>query len=172
MRDPESFDAFYASSVRRITGQLYAMTGSRPEAEDCVQEAYARAWQRWRRVGGYSDPEAWVRTVAYRIAVDGWRRALRRSAAYRRHGAAGDEPEIGPEHVAMIGALRQLPAAQRQAIVLYHLIGLTVDQVAHETGVPVGTAKARLARGRRALAPLLSDAPPTDDRGEGVTSHA
>jgi len=43
MRDPGTFDAFYSGSVRRVTGQLYAMTGSRTEAEDCVQEAYARA---------------------------------------------------------------------------------------------------------------------------------
>ena len=96
MRDADSFDAFYASSVRRITGQVYAMIGSRIEAEDCVQEAYARAWQRWRKVSGYDDPEAWVRVVAYRIGVDSWRRTLARSAAYRRHGPARDEPEIGP----------------------------------------------------------------------------
>ncbi len=62
MRDPATFDAFYSGSVRRVTGQLYAMTGSRAEAEDCVQEAYARAWQRWDKVSGYCDPEAWVRT--------------------------------------------------------------------------------------------------------------
>ena len=66
MRDPATFDAFYSGSVQRLTGQLYAMTGSRAEAEDCVQEAYARAWQRWDKVSGYCDPEAWVRTVAYR----------------------------------------------------------------------------------------------------------
>ena len=172
MRDADSFDAFYARSVRRITGQVYAMIGNRIEAEDCVQEAYARAWQRWRKVSGYHDPEAWVRVVAYRIGVDSWRRTLSRSAAHRRHGPADDEPEIGPEHVAIVGALRQLPASQRQAIVLFHLVGLTVDQVARETGVPVGTTKARLARGRRALAVLLSDPPFAGDQGEGVTSNA
>jgi len=47
------------------------MTGSRAEAEDCVQEAYARAWQRWDKVSGYGDPEAWVRTVAVRDLRDG-----------------------------------------------------------------------------------------------------
>ncbi|HEV2452024.1 MAG TPA: sigma factor [Streptosporangiaceae bacterium] len=70
MRNAEGFDAFYAASVRRVTGQLYLMTGSQTEADDSVQEAYARAWQRWGRVSGYDDPEAWVRTVAYRVSVD------------------------------------------------------------------------------------------------------
>jgi RNA polymerase sigma-70 factor, ECF subfamily len=172
MRDADEFDAFYTSTVRRVTGHLYAMTGSRAEAEDCVQEAYARAWQRWQRVRGYADPEAWVRTVAYRIGVDSWRKALRRAAAYRRHGEPAAVPEAGPDHVDLVGALRQLPAAQRQAIVLHHLAGLSVDQVAHEAGVPAGTVKARLARGRRALAPLLSDPPAAGSAGQGVTSNA
>lgn len=173
MGDAESFDAFYAATVRRVTGVLYVMTGSRPEAEDCVQEAYARAWQRWRRVSGYADPEGWVRTVAYRISVDTWRRASSRSAAHRRHGAADDLPAPGPDRVAVIDALRRIPASQRQAIVLYHLLGMRVEQVARETGVPPGTVKARLARGRQALAPLLSDRHPgPEDHGQGVSSHA
>ncbi len=173
MRDAESFDVFYAASVRRVTGQVYLMTGSRSEADDCVQEAYARAWQRWGRVSGYHDPEAWVRTVAYRISVDTWRHSLRRRAAYRRYGMTENLPGVGPDRVAIIDALRRIPAAQRQAIVLYHLVGLPVEQVARETGVPAGTVKARLARGRQALAALLSDHPPASgDHGPGVSSHA
>lgn len=160
MRDAEGFDAFYAASVRRVTGQLYLMTGSRAEAEDCVQEAFARAWQRWRSVSAYHDPEAWVRTVAYRISVDTWRRGISRSKAHRRHGPGADVPEIGPDRVALVTALRQIPAAQRRAIVLHHLADLTVEQVAQETGVPAGTVKARLARGRQALAAVLADSPP------------
>ena len=81
MRDPDSFDAFYAGSVRRVTSQLYALIGDRAEAEDAVQEAFARAWQRWGKISGYADPEGWVRTVSYRISVSSWRkRALMASA--------------------------------------------------------------------------------------------
>lgn len=170
MRDAEGFDAFYAATVRRVTGVLYAMTGSWPEAEDCAQEAYARAWQRWRRVSSYDDPEAWVRTVAYRISVDTWRRAIRRSAAHRRQAAADNLPAPGPDRVAVIDALRRIPAPQRRAIVLYHLLGMPVEQVARETRVPYGTVKARLARGRQALAPLLSD--PGSEDCQGVTRDA
>jgi RNA polymerase sigma-70 factor, ECF subfamily len=173
MRDAESFDAFYAASVRRVTGQVYLMTGSRSEADDWVQEAYARAWQRWGRVSGYHDPEAWVRTVAYRIGVDTWRRSLRRRDAHRRYGMTENLAGVSPDRVAIVDALRRITPAQRQAIVLYHLAGLSVEQVARETGVPAGTVKARLARGRQALAPLLSDHPPASgDHGPGVANHA
>jgi len=57
--------------------------------------------------------------------------------------------------VALVAALRQLPEPQRQAIVLHHLLDLPIAQIAAETGVAVGTLKARLARGRAALAAIL-----------------
>jgi RNA polymerase sigma-70 factor (ECF subfamily) len=157
MRDPGSFDEFYSGSVRRVTGLLYAMTGSRAEAEDCVQEAYARAWQRWDKVSEYGDPEAWVRTVAYRVSISTWRKTSNMRAAHRRHGAPDDPHGMSPDYVAIIAALRKIPAHQRQAIVLYHLVGLSVEEIARETQAPPGTVKARLSRGRQALVPHLTE---------------
>jgi RNA polymerase sigma-70 factor (ECF subfamily) len=157
MRDAGSFDAFYSGTVRRLTGQLHAMTGSRAEAEDCVQEAYARAWQRWEKVSGYGDPEAWVRTVAYRVSISTWRKSANMRAAHRRHGAPDDASGLSPDYVAIVAALRQVNAAQRQAIVLHHLVGLSIDEIAAETGAAPGTVKARLSRGRQAMAPLLDE---------------
>jgi RNA polymerase sigma-70 factor, ECF subfamily len=157
MRDPGSFDAFYTGSVRRLVGQLHAMTGSKAEAEDCVQEAYARAWQRWDKVSGYGDPEAWVRTVAYRVSVSAWRKSANMRAAHRKHGVPDDSRGLSPDYVAIVAALRKVSAAQRQAIVLHHLVGLSVQEIAQETGAATGTVKARLSRGRQALAPLLDE---------------
>ncbi|WP_458270772.1 SigE family RNA polymerase sigma factor [Streptacidiphilus sp. PAMC 29251] len=155
----ESFDGFYAATYRRTVGQVFAMTGSLAEAEDCVQEAYARAWQRWQRVCGYADPQAWVRTVAYRISVSSWRKAVNRLTAHRRSRPDPELPGLGPDHLALVAALRQISPEQRQAIVLHHLVGLSVEEVAEQTGAPAGTVKARLARGRKALAPHLSEEP-------------
>jgi RNA polymerase sigma-70 factor, ECF subfamily len=166
MRDPSSFDAFYSASVRRLIGQMHAMTGSRADAEDCVQEAYARAWQRWDKVSGYGDPEAWVRTVAYRISVSAWRKAASMRVAHRKHGAPDDSGGMSPDYVAIVTALRRVPPSQRQAIVLHHLVGKSVDEIARETGAASGTVKARLSRGRRALAPLLDEG--TGPREVGV----
>ena len=160
MPESEEFDEFYAGSVRRVSGYVYALTGDRAETEDLVQEAYARAWQQWARVREHGDPEAWVRTVAYRVRVSRWRRLTAGMRAHRRHGAAPDVPELSVDYVAIISALHRLPAAQRRAVVLHHLVGLSVEEIAAETDVPTGTVKSRLARGRAVLAQLLDPTEP------------
>ena len=157
MRDTEGFDAFYTGSSRRVLHQMYAMTGNLADAQELVQEAYARAWQRWSSVSTYDDPEAWVRTVAWRLAASRWRKAKNGVAALLRHGPAPDTPEPSIDNVALVAALRQITEAQRRTVVLHHLVGLSVAEVAHEMNVPEGTVKARLSRGRAALAQLLSD---------------
>ena len=168
MRDAESFDAFYAGTNRRLLHQMYAMTGNLADAQELVQEAYARAWQRWSTVSTYDDPQAWVRTVAWRLAASKWRRAKTSMAAMVRHGAPEDTPEPSIDNVALVAALKQIPEAQRRAIVLHHLSGLSVAEVAHETHSPEGTVKARLARGRAALAQLLSDSTLASPEGSHV----
>ena len=155
----DDFDAFYAASAPSIVRQVHAFTGDLAEAQDCVQEAYARAWQRWAKVREYDVPAAWVRQVACRLAVSRFRRVQVGRGLLPRTQVV---PELDPSRVALVAALRQLPEAQRLAIVLHHVADLSVEDVARETGVPVGTVKARLSRGRAALALLLSDSDPSE----------
>jgi RNA polymerase sigma-70 factor (ECF subfamily) len=54
-------------------------------------------------------------------------------------------------------ALRRISDEQRRAIVLHYLVGLSVEEICDETSAPSGTVKARLARGRKALAPYVSE---------------
>lgn len=156
--DEHEFDEFYAASAQRITSQVYAMIGDRDEAQECVQEAFARAWSHRRTFHEVRHPEAWVRTTAYRLAVSRWRRAARgRRAPDRALQGAGLQAGPDETYVAVVEALKKLPAVQRQAVVLHHLADLSVRDVADELGVPEGTVKTRLARGRAALASLLAD---------------
>ncbi|MET3963538.1 RNA polymerase sigma-70 factor (ECF subfamily) [Marmoricola sp. OAE513] len=161
--DEAEFDEFYSSSFTRITGQLYAMIGDRDEAQDCVQEAFVRAWSHRRKLSRADHPEAWVRTTAYRLAVSRWRR--RKLAARPQDRALEPAPRtaaVDEARVALMTALTQLPQSQRQALVLHHLCDLPVQAVARETGVPEGTVKARLSRGRAALAALIAPSDITD----------
>ena len=155
--DREEFTSFYAASFPQLVGQLSAMTGDRAEAQDAVQEAFVRAWVHRGQIGAGRGAEAWVRVTAWRIAASRWRRAREgirlMLLAARPDRVAGP----GPDRVAFAEALRKVPAEQRRALVLYHLVDLTVDQIAAETGVAPGTVKARLARGRAALTLYLRD---------------
>jgi RNA polymerase sigma-70 factor (ECF subfamily) len=154
---PDEFTAFYAASFERLVGQLYAMTGNAADAQDAVQEAFVRAWAHRGRLDADLSPEAWVRATAWRIAVSRWHRARLGGLLIRSQPRppAADGP--GPDRIALIDALRKLPAEQRRAVVLYHLCDRSVAEIAAETGAPVGTVKARLARGRAALAPYVRD---------------
>jgi RNA polymerase sigma-70 factor (ECF subfamily) len=152
------FDAFYTATYRKIVSHIFALTGSLPEAEDCVQEAYARAWQRWARVSTeVESPEAWVRTVAARLAVSAWRKAVNRRRAHRRENQATEMAGMNPDAVAVISALRKISPDQRMALVLFHYAGLSIEEIAAETRMTPSAVKARLARGRKALAPHLSE---------------
>jgi len=151
------FDEFYQATYHRVVGQVYAMTGSLSEAEDSVQEAYARAWQGWTKISAYEDAEAWVRAVAYRISISSWRKTVNRLTAHRRGARLEEQPSLSPDRMAIMSALGRIPAEQRQVIVLHHFLDRSVEEISAETGVPTGTVKSRLARGRRALAPHLSE---------------
>jgi RNA polymerase sigma-70 factor (ECF subfamily) len=156
--DEAEFDDFYTSSFQRVVAAVYAMIGDRDEAQECVQEAFVRAWSHRRKLDRTEHPEAWVRTVAYRLAVSRWRRTVRgRRAPDRALATPTTAAPPSESHVAVVEALRKLPEAQRRALVLHHIADLPVHQVARELGAPEGTVKARLSRGRAALAALLEE---------------
>jgi len=120
MRDPAEFDAFYAASSPRLLAQVFAMTGDLGEAEDALQEAYIRAWQHWPRISGYAAPEGWVRSVAFKRCVNSWWKAKNRLAAHQRAADRRDGvDELGPDLLAVVQALRQVPEKQRHALVLH-----------------------------------------------------
>lgn len=145
----------YDASYRRLVGQLTAVTGNREEAEDVVQEAFARALLHARDLARLDNPEAWLRTVAVNQARSRWRR-LRRFAGLLPELVQDAPVEADTAAgVDLLVALRSLPVGQREAIALHHLAGLPVHEVAATLDVPTGTVKARLARGRAALAARL-----------------
>lgn len=159
------FDELYAAHYPDLTVQLYAYFGDRQEAQDVVQEAFCRALARWRTVSTYDDPVAWVRRVAWNLAVSRWRRtrtALTFLRRQRRDETWMDGP--GPERVALLAALSTLPPSMRRAVVLRYLGDLTVAEIAEREGVPEGTVKSWLHRGRAALAALLTTAESEEER--------
>ena len=130
---------------------------SHADAEDAVQEAFARASTRWARLRDYDAPEAWVRRVAFNLATSGLRRARRQLAALARLGAPAAEPRRSTDRLAIEAGLRRLPLHHRQVLVLYYGADLPVEQVAQQLRLPTGTVKSRLARARAALGVHLEE---------------
>ncbi len=150
----------YQAHYRRLVAALYALTGDYAEAQDLVQEAYARALARPTQFLDVADPEAWLRTVAVNLARTRWRRRRLFDTLVRTGRVARPVdavPGADPNRVALIAALQKLSRATRETIVLHHLADMSVHEVARTLDVPVGTVKARLSRGRAMLATMLSE---------------
>jgi RNA polymerase sigma-70 factor (ECF subfamily) len=147
----EVFDASY----RRLVVQLYAVVGNAGEAEDLVQDAFVRASARGARFLEVDNPEAWLRRTAINLHRNRWRK-LRNFAKIRPQLETAPRDLAGlDEHVIVIDALRRLPEHQREVLALHYLADLPVAEIATSLGVPEGTVKSRLMRGREALAAEL-----------------
>ena len=162
-RPDTTFEVTYRRSYARLVGQVALVTGNLHAAQDAVQEALYRAWNRWDKVSVLEDPEGWIRRVAFNEATSNWRK-IRRLVAVRESDLQDEvAPEIAPQDLDLLDALRRIPTRQREAIVLFYLIGLPLEGVAAQMRVKLGTAKSLVSRGRQALHRIMTE---TIDRGE------
>jgi RNA polymerase sigma-70 factor (ECF subfamily) len=143
----------------RLVRYAYAMTGDLAAGQDLAQEAYTRARRRWRTVVDHPAPEAWMRLTISRLANDRWRKMSGWRAVMHRTGPPAPVAAPSEDAVMLAVALRRLPTNYRQALSLHYLFDMSVDQIAAETGSPVGTVKSWLHRGRAELAAVLTEAP-------------
>lgn len=149
------FAEFYRATSPRTLRYAYGLTGDLAQAQDVVQEAYVRAWQRWRRLSGYDDAEAWLRLVVARLAFDWWRYLrVRRNAPQPAPGTMAPPSE---DTVLVVAALKKIPERQRNALALHYLLDVPVAQIAADLDVSEGTVKSWLSRGRVSLAAVLKE---------------
>ncbi|MBI4260111.1 MAG: sigma-70 family RNA polymerase sigma factor [Actinobacteria bacterium] len=154
---------------------LALVCGSLPAAEDAVQEALARAWERSERGQHIESAEAWVTAVATNLLRDGFRRVLAERRARARLGAGLAEAGEGGVGSAagrldLTRALAALPRRQREVAVFRYYLDLDVAEIARVLGIPEGTAKSALHRARRSLAAALGETDGED--AEEVTDVA
>ncbi len=151
------FGAHFEANYQRLVAQLYAITLNPGEAHDVVQDAYSRAWRQWATVGRSADPTAWVRRVAVRSTIRSWRRTLARFGIGRpRPVGGGDDART----TALLAALQRLPAAERRCVVLSHMAGADLAEIAAVEQVSPGTVQARLARARLVVTEGMADVLP------------
>jgi DNA-directed RNA polymerase specialized sigma24 family protein len=151
------FGAHLEANYQRLVAQLYAITLDPGEAHDVVQDAYSRAWRSWATVSRSEDPTAWVRRVAVRSTIRSWRRVLAR-VGIGRPKAVGEG--VDPRTGAMLAALGRLPAPERRCVVLSHMAGASLSDIAAVEQVSRGTVQARLARARQVVTEGMADVLP------------
>ena len=156
LEDRVSLRDVFDASYRKLVVQLYGVTGSFDEAEDVVQEAFVRAAAAGRRFLRVDNHEAWLRTTADQRAPQPVAQAAATDSAPVTGCCRPATRAALEDHLEIITALRALPEQQRQVIALHYLADLPVHEIAEELGVPVGTVKSRLSRGREALAARLA----------------
>lgn len=155
---PPNFDDVYRSEYQALLGLGFVLTGSRPIAEDLVQDTFAEAHKRWDKVATYDNIEAWLRRVLVNKGTSRGRRLVSEAkmlTTYRSRRA----PEVTiPEDSSEIwAAVRALPRRQAQSIALFYWEDRTITQIATILECGDETVKTHLKRARAALAKTLPD---------------
>lgn len=154
----QDFDRLYEATYQRLFGTLIALLRDRAAAEDCVQEAYLRAFQAWPRWRPDAPAEAWLHRIAINVAVSHRRRERLRevSEVVRRLGVPQDVDPVETSTPDLLRELRRLPPKQAAALVLRHVHGYSNREIAHALGVPERTVASRLAAARSRLQDRLA----------------
>lgn len=155
--DDARLQAFIAGEYRQVVATVELVCGSLATAEDAVQEALARAWERGDSIDRLG---AWITTVALNLARSQMRRWRAERRARDRIGPLADAPDApgaSAEAHAVREALRALPRRQREVTVLRYYAGLNVDEIATALDISAGNVKAMLFRARQSLAAGLSE---------------
>ena len=160
--DAAAFRELYAIVAPRLLGYLTKMTRSRPVADDLLQQTFLKLHRARAAYVRGADPLPWIYSIAHRTFIDEARkqkRAIVRVAADdlpEPVADRNDEPRVDPELVqTALDALAELPAQQREAVVLTKLDGKSVAEAAEIAGTSVGAMKVRAHRGYEALRKLL-----------------
>ena len=155
--DRDAFELIVRARLDAVYRLLFAILASEADARDAAQETFVAAW---RQIAGLRDParfEPWLQRIAVNAARQSIRASRRRrvreipsstvvgSAERAASASEGDDVAV------LDAALAALPVEQRSILVLHHLEGRPLVELAAILEVPIGTAKSRLFAARRAL---------------------
>jgi RNA polymerase sigma-70 factor (ECF subfamily) len=152
-----TFEAFVDAETARFHGALRLLTRDRAEAEDLMQDALLKVWERWDSVRALDDPTGYL----YRTAMNLYRKRLRRAAVAIRH-ALGPPPTRDPldeveSRDAVLRALAALSPRQRMSLVLTDLLELSSEEAGRLMGVVPTTVRVLATQGRAALRARTGD---------------
>ena len=167
-----AFDALVSRHYRGIYNMIYRMLGNSEDAADVTQEAFLRAYTRLGTFRVGRPFPAWLKTIASNLSIDHLRRKKTQGGApvsFDERVEAGvqhqDDRALAPdEQVVMaddsrrvLAAVQQLPEKQRAVLILRHVEGLKLNEIAETLNMPLGTVKTMLFRGREAVREMVGE---------------
>jgi RNA polymerase sigma-70 factor (ECF subfamily) len=146
-----SFEEFFRSTRGRLFTALVVMTGDRAEAEELLQDAFLKVWERWERVAGMDNPTGFL----YRVSINLYRKRLRRAALAIRKVVdptpAVDQfadVDMRDEAVRLLG---RLTPRERAAVVVTAYLGYSGEEAGRLLGIQGSTVRVLTGRARAKL---------------------
>jgi RNA polymerase sigma-70 factor (ECF subfamily) len=152
-----SFEEFFDAERARLFGALAVMTGNRHEAEEIMQDAFLRLWERWERVSAMDEPVGFL----YRTAMNLYRKRLRRAAVAMRKATnllpTDDALAAVEARDQATRLLRTLTPREREALVLTAYLGYSTEEAGKLLGIKANTVRVLTARARASLKLTVED---------------
>lgn len=162
--DQHAFEKLYRSHCDRIYGLCWRMCGGdRALAEDMVQEAFVRAWNKLHLFKGESKFGTWLHRLAVNVVLSDRRIRVKRLQREREFSDDIERVKVGDRDVFaglrkdLEAAIAGLPERARTVLVLYDIEGYQHNEIAKLTGMAVGSSKAQLHRARKMVQEILKD---------------
>ncbi|HSJ51357.1 MAG TPA: sigma-70 family RNA polymerase sigma factor [Actinomycetota bacterium] len=148
------FDEFFEDEHERLFKALYFVTGNRHDAEELMQEAFLKLWERWDEIGRIEEPTAYL----FRVALNGFRMRRRRAAMAIRKALPAPDQGDAFRDVEVRADVRRLllgiSPRQRAALLLVDLLDYSSEEAARILRVRPSTVRALATKGRRTLRAL------------------
>jgi len=173
MTDAEQFEAFMRNYQNMVFSTAMRLVANQAEAEDIAQEVFLKAYERFADLRNSPTVGGWLKTVARNLSLNHLSRYRSRWTFFSEMFSGGSEEDVqefdlpaphsveedlahADRHQLVEQALQKLPPAQRVPLVLYHLEGLTYDEIAAKLNVSLGKVKTDIFRAREALRKKIS----------------
>lgn len=162
-----TFEAAYQRHYPAVVRSAWSICRDRARAEEHAQEAFARAYRRWRKLERADHLVAWLHRVAMNLAISDVRRRTRGSELEQRGAFSAFAPPPDPDPDWLVATLKRLPRRQREAVFLRVIADLSVEEVAAVMGCTTGSVKTHTSRGLGRLRELLDQT--TEQEGTAWT---
>jgi RNA polymerase sigma-70 factor, ECF subfamily len=148
---PTDFEAFFEAEAPSLYRRLCLVSPSPQEAEEAMQDAFLKVWERWDRVAAMDRPDGYLYRTAFRLAYRRGRRSRLGLARERQAEAGRGETADANATESVAAGLRAATPRQRAALVLTELMGYSSEEAADILGIKAGTVRTLASQGRAAM---------------------